>query len=179
MNPEYVTLVDEKDQAIGQSEKLAAHQQGLLHRAFSIFLFNDEGKWLIQKRAATKYHSPNLWSNTCCGHPRPGEPTLHAAKRRLVEEMGIHCKLTYIDHYRYHAKVGDLTENEFDHLFVGFYANKPISNPEEINDWKEVTLEQLQNDISQDPEQFTVWFRLLMKQYGERLNGVNTRKSPI
>src|SRR5690606_20819833 len=138
---EEVILVDQEDKALGTMEKLEAHQTGVLHRAFSVFLFNSEGELLLQQRAFDKYHSPGLWSNTCCSHPRPGEDTLGAAKRRLHEEMGMECKLHFISKFLYKTRFENgLFEHELDHIFVGTTDSLPTINPQEANDFKFLSL---------------------------------------
>ena len=162
---EYVVLVDENDTVIGQMEKLEAHQKGLLHRAFSIFIFNQAGELLLQKRALGKYHSPGLWTNTCCSHPRPGEETLAAAHRKLMQEMGFDCELKEIFHFTYEAKLDhDLTEHEFDHVLVGRYDNDPVINPEEANTFKWAPLAWIKNDITKNPDAYTVWFQICFEK---------------
>jgi isopentenyl-diphosphate delta-isomerase len=162
---EEVVLVDERDTAIGTSEKLEAHEMGLLHRAFSVFIFNRSNELLLQKRALTKYHSAGLWTNTCCGHPRPGEDVLGAAKRRLREEMGISAELREVFSFTYHEKLGNgLTEHEYDHVFFGETEAKPQPDPLEASDWKFQDCEQLREDIKTKPEHFTIWFRLCFER---------------
>jgi isopentenyl-diphosphate delta-isomerase len=162
---EQVILVDSKDKQIGVMEKLEAHQKGMLHRAFSVFIFNSEGEMLLQQRAAEKYHSPGLWTNACCSHPRPGEETLAAANRRLYEEMGIRSvlefKTTFI--YRSEFKNG-LIEHELDHVFTGHANDGPKINREEVQDYKWLKLESIKNLIQNEPEKFTTWFRIAMEK---------------
>jgi isopentenyl-diphosphate delta-isomerase len=163
LNPlleEKVILVDASDREIGIAEKMQAHREGLLHRAFSIFILNSQGQLLLQKRAKHKYHSGGLWTNTCCSHPRHEEPTLLAAHRRLQEEMGFDCELQELFSFVYQAQLdNDLTEYEFDHVFVGYCDRKPVLNPEEAEDWKWIDLKTLQADIQQYPESYTYWLR--------------------
>ncbi len=157
---EKVILVDTSDRQIGVAEKLQAHRDGLLHRAFSIFVINSQGQLLLQKRAKHKYHSGGLWTNTCCSHPRPDEPTDIAVHRRLLEEMGFDCELREIFSFVYQAVLdNDLTEYEFDRVFVGYSDREPILNPEEAEDWKWIDLKVLQADIRQHPESYTYWLR--------------------
>ena len=161
MSKENVILVDEKDNQVGLMPKLEAHQKGLLHRAFSIFIFNSDYKLLLQKRAYSKYHSGGLWTNTCCSHPRDGEDTIDAANRRLYEEMGIKTSLRKVFDFIYKANLdNNLTENEFDHVFYGVYNNDPVINTEEADDFKWIDMETLRNDIDNNPDQFTVWFKI-------------------
>lgn len=165
MNQEKVILVDESDQAIGLMEKMEAHEKALLHRAFSVFTFNSEGELLIHQRAHEKYHSGGLWTNTCCSHPREGETTHEAATRRLQEEMGFVCELTEVFSFIYKAELDQgLTEHEFDHVFVGKFNGEPQINPSEVADWKYVRLEDLKNDIAKNPDNYTVWFKIALKE---------------
>ena len=162
---EQVILVDENDQPIGEMEKMEAHEKGVLHRAFSIFIFNEKGELMIQQRALTKYHSPGLWTNTCCSHPREGEETIDAAHRRMMEEMGFDCDITEAFSFTYKADVGQgLTEHEFDHVFIGKYNDAPNINPEEVNDWKFVSMAEIKKNMQQSPEQYTVWFRIAFEE---------------
>lgn len=157
---EKVVLVDRSDRQIGVAEKLQAHRDGLLHRAFSIFVLNPQGQLLLQKRAIHKYHSGGLWTNTCCSHPRPDEPTDRSVHRRLQEEMGFDCELHEVFSFIYRAKLDrGLTEHEFDRVFVGYSDRKPILNPEEAEDWKWIDLKILQADIKNHPESYTYWLR--------------------
>ncbi|MDX2257236.1 MAG: isopentenyl-diphosphate Delta-isomerase [Pseudanabaenaceae cyanobacterium bins.39] len=157
---EQVILVDHQDQQIGVAEKLQAHQDGLLHRAFSIFILNSQGKLLLQKRARHKYHSGGLWTNTCCSHPRPHENILEAAHRRLQEEMGLECELTEIFSFVYRAELDQgLTEYEFDHVLLGYGDREPILNPDEAEDWCWIDLSMLQKDIAANPQNYTYWLR--------------------
>ncbi len=159
MDKQLVILVDENDRAIGSEEKISAHKKGLLHRAFSVFIFNKKGELLVQKRAKGKYHSAGLWANSCCGHPRPGEDTVLAGERRLEEETGLKCKLKEAGHFRYETKFPNgLSENEFDHILVGFCDNEPVCNPDEIEEYRWVGRQELLNDLENEPEQYAVWF---------------------
>ena len=161
MSKENVILVDEKDNQVGLMPKLEAHQKGLLHRAFSVFVFNSNYELVLQKRASSKYHSGGLWTNTCCSHPRDGEDTIDAANRRLYEEMGIKTSLRKVFDFIYKAELdNNLTENEFDHVFYGVYNNDPVINIEEADDFKWIDMETLRNDIDNNPDQFTVWFKI-------------------
>lgn len=160
---EQVILVDTNDNAIGTMEKMEAHLKGLLHRAFSIVLFNDKGELLIQKRAKNKYHSGGLWTNTCCSHPLPGEKMEDAAKRRLLEEMGIDLQPEFAYKFIYKAKLdGDLTEHEYDHVYVGTFNDRPSINPKEAEDWKYADLQWLKSDIAKNPQVYTYWFKLII-----------------
>ena len=161
---EYVILVNEKDEPVGTMEKMEAHQKGLLHRAFSVFIFNNNNEMLLQQRAFSKYNSAGLWTNTCCSHPRPGEELINAAKRRLIEEMGIETALTHQTSFIYKTDFdNDLTEHEFDHVFVGKYNSSPQINKDEVNDYKWINLTELRDWISKRPEDFTSWFKIVMQ----------------
>ncbi|MBP5970290.1 MULTISPECIES: isopentenyl-diphosphate Delta-isomerase [Pseudomonas] len=163
-----ITLVDEQDTPVGCAEKMEVHRRGLLHRAFSIFIFNREGHLLLQRRALCKYHPQGLWTNACCGHPRPGESTAVAAKRRLYEEMGLVCQaLVEVHAFLYRTLVSnELTEFEYDHVLVGGSSVDPMANPDEVLDWEWVTLTDLERDISDHPEKYTVWFQKIFQQQG-------------
>lgn len=166
MNVEYVILVNELDQEIGQMEKQEAHEKALLHRAFSVMVFNSKGEMLLQQRAINKYHSGGLWTNTCCSHPRPGEEVEKAAHRRLMEEMGFDCDLKSHQTFIYKAPFDNgLTEHELDHVFVGEYNENPAFNIEEVNDYQWIKLSDLYDQLKSDPEKFTVWFRMIMENY--------------
>ncbi|MFZ4462665.1 MAG: isopentenyl-diphosphate Delta-isomerase [Bacteroidales bacterium] len=158
---EYVVLVNESDEETGFMEKMEAHEKAILHRAFSVFLFNSQNEFLLQRRAFGKYHSPGLWTNTCCSHPRKDELAIDAAKRRLREEMGMQSEIREIFSFVYKADVGQgLTEHEFDHVFAGFTDDCPLINPEEVAEWKYLSLDELKQQMQAEPEQFTVWFRI-------------------
>jgi isopentenyl-diphosphate delta-isomerase len=160
---EYVSLVDEQDNEIGIMEKLQAHQEALLHRAISVFIFNDKKELLLQQRAAVKYHSPLLWTNTCCSHPRPGEVVIEAAKRRLMEEMKMACNLTYEFSFTYKAVLTEeLTEHEFDHVFFGESNALPEPDPAEVADWKYMPLGEIEADMEKNPGIYTSWFKLML-----------------
>jgi len=159
---EEVVLVDENDNVVGQMEKMEAHKKGLLHRAFSVFIFNGEKKLLLQQRAFSKYHSPGLWTNTCCSHPRASESLEDAVQRRLHEEMGMHCKVKKMFHFIYKADVANgFTEHELDHVFFGYSDRAPIINPDEVNSWKYMKMEDIRDDMKTNPESYTVWFRIV------------------
>lgn len=162
---EQVILVDETDKAIGAMEKLEAHQKGVLHRAFSVFIFNSKGLMLLQRRALGKYHSAGLWTNTCCSHPRPGENTQDAAHRRLKEEMGLETKLNYKTAFIYKAAFDNsLTEFEYDHVFIGETDKEPVINPAEVDSYAWMSLTDIREKISLQPEAFTVWFRIAIEK---------------
>lgn len=161
---EQIILVDENDNQIGSGEKLEVHRQGLLHRAFSIYVFNDRGEMLLQRRALSKYHSGGLWTNTCCGHPRVGEGTVAAAHRRLQEEFGFDCDYKEISPLSYTVDLDHgLKENEFLHIFVGRCSVNPAPVPEEIVEWKWIAVPELIKDIEQHPGNYTYWFKLIMQ----------------
>jgi len=163
-----VILVDKNDKEIGQEEKIKAHKEGKLHRAFSVFLFNKKGEMLLQKRAKEKYHSGGLWSNTCCSHPRPGKVLIDEVKRRLKEEMGIEEKevkdLKEVFTLIYKLKLGDLTEHEFDHVFLGRFDGKVNPDPTEVEDFKWINLQNLKKDIKENPKKYTEWFRIILER---------------
>lgn len=164
---EFLILVDEADNAIGEMEKMEAHEKGLLHRAFSVVIFNSQGDMLLQQRAGVKYHSPLLWTNSCCGHPRPGEETVNAATRRLQEENGFSCELKeeFVFHYKAAFDNG-LIENEIDHVFIGKYDGEVPFNPAEANAVKWLPVSDIKAQIAQKPDEFTVWFKILMEKMG-------------
>jgi isopentenyl-diphosphate delta-isomerase len=171
---EYVVLVDEQDNPIGKMEKQQAHLEGLLHRAFSIFIFNSEKKLLLQKRASSKYHCGGLWTNTCCSHPRENEIVQDAAHRRLQEEMGMQCELTPIFSFVYKANFENgLTEHEFDHVFFGESNQIPSINIEEVQDYRFVGIDELQIEIKESPQNFTPWFLIAL----DRVNEFNALQS--
>jgi isopentenyl-diphosphate delta-isomerase len=164
---EQVILVDEHDRAVGAAEKLAAHAAGRLHRAFSIFVFNPAGRLLLQRRAKAKYHSGGLWSNTCCGHPRPEEETAAAARRRLREEMNFDCELRAAFEFVYRAEFeNELIEHEYDHVFVGEFDGAFFADESEVEDWKWVTPGELRRDVRERPEQYTYWLRAALETEG-------------
>jgi isopentenyl-diphosphate delta-isomerase len=163
MQTEYVVLVDERDCTVGSEEKLRAHRDGRLHRAFSIFVFNRRHELLLQRRAASKYHSGGLWSNTCCGHPRPGEETNAAATRRLGEEMGFACDLRESFSFLYRAELDDrLVEHEVDHVFIGSFSGEPDPNPNEVAEFQWLRLDELHREIEVQPAAFTYWLRVAL-----------------
>jgi isopentenyl-diphosphate Delta-isomerase len=165
---EFVILVDESDRQIGTTEKLQAHLEGKLHRAFSIFVVNGKGELLLQKRAKAKYHSGGLWTNTCCSHPRPDESMEAAVDRRLQEEMGFTCALKPLFSFVYRAELDrGLVEHEFDHVFGGRYEGSPKPNPEEVEDWQWIELAALQIDIQQNPDRYTYWLRMCLDRFVE------------
>lgn len=166
MAQEQVILVNEKDEQIGLMEKIEAHEKALLHRAFSVFVFNNKNELMIQQRAHSKYHSPGLWTNTCCSHQREGESNINAGKRRLMEEMGFSTDLKDTISFIYKAPFDNgLTEHEFDHILVGYFEDEPNPNPDEVADWKWMTLEDLKTDMSKNPDIYTEWFKIIFDKY--------------
>lgn len=167
-NRDHVILVDELDREQGTMEKLDVHKKAILHRAISVFIFNSKGEWLLQKRAFSKYHSNGLWTNTCCSHPFPGETNIQAANRRLMEEMGLTADLKEIFHFVYKEKLdNELTEHELDHVFIGFTDEEPKINTNEVVDWKYVTYDDLLKNIANAPNNYTVWFKKIVKRVNE------------
>lgn len=166
MGEEKVILVDQNDEPIGLMEKIAAHEQALLHRAFSVFVLNDKNEIMLQQRAAHKYHSPLLWTNTCCSHQRPGETNIQAGKRRLQEEMGFEVDLKELFHFIYKAPFDNgLTEHELDHVMIGYYNDAPNINKEEVEDWKWMEVEAVKEDMANNPEIYTVWFKIIFDEF--------------
>ncbi|MBS1952420.1 MAG: Isopentenyl-diphosphate Delta-isomerase [Cytophagales bacterium] len=161
---EQVVLVDEADNEIGVMEKIEAHRKGVLHRAFSILLFNSKGEVLIQKRSLEKYHSAGLWSNTCCSHPLPHETMETATQRKLKQEMGIDLKTDFAYKFIYRAELNNLIEHELDHVFVGKFEGTPNINSDEVAGWKWVHWEELKNQVKTKPNEFTFWFKKMMEQ---------------
>ena len=167
---EKVILVNEKDEPIGLMGKMEAHEKGLLHRAFSVFVFNSKQEVLLQQRAACKYHSPNLWTNTCCSHPRAGETNQQAGERRLQEEMGLQVPLQEVFSFIYKAPFDNgLTEHEYDHVLIGYSDAQPQINPEEVASWKWLSLEAIKEDILQAPERYTAWFKIIFEEFYHHL----------
>lgn len=157
-----VILVNEQDEQVGVMEKIEAHRKAVLHRAFSVFIFNSRGEMLLQQRAFSKYHSGGLWTNACCGHPAPGEVTAAAAARRLEEEMGFTTELHELFNFTYrHAFDNGLTEYEFDHVFAGNWEAPVFPSREEVNDFCFISLEEIKQSMAAYPEQYTVWFRIV------------------
>jgi len=166
MIEEKVILVNEKDEKIGLMPKMEAHEKALLHRAFSVFVLNHKNELMLQKRALHKYHSPGLWTNTCCSHQRDGETSLEAGRRRLQEEMGFVTELEESISFIYKAPFDNgLTEHEFDHVLVGTYDENPKINEEEVADWKWMSLEAVNESILKTPELYTVWFKIIFEKY--------------
>ncbi|MCD9584431.1 isopentenyl-diphosphate Delta-isomerase [Tenacibaculum maritimum] len=167
---EQVILVDEHDNQLGLMPKMEAHEKALLHRAFSVFVFNHKKELLLQQRAADKYHSPLLWTNTCCSHQRNGESSLEAGRRRLQEEMGFTCELEEVFWFIYKAPFDNgLTEHELDHVMIGKYNDKPIINKEEVAAYKWMRLEEVKEDIKRKPAIYTEWFKIIFKESYSKL----------
>lgn len=163
---EQVILVNEKDEPIGLMPKMEAHEKAVLHRAFSVFIMNAKGETMLQQRAADKYHSPLLWTNTCCSHQRDGETNLEAGKRRLQEEMGFEVELKELFSFIYKAPFDNgLTEHELDHVMMGYYNEEPQINPEEVQDWKWMKPETIKSDISNNPDNYTEWFKIIFDKF--------------
>ena len=161
-----VILVDNNDNKVGLMPKLEAHEKGVLHRAFSVFIFNNDGELMLQRRALTKYHSPGLWTNTCCSHQRDGETNIISGKRRLNEEMGFDTELFEKTSFIYKAKFDNgLTEHEFDHVLVGSYNHSPIINSIEVDSWKWMSMENVKKDIKDHPDNYTAWFKIIFEKY--------------
>lgn len=166
MPEEQVILVNEKDEQIGLMPKQEAHEKGVLHRAFSVFIFNDNEELMLQQRALSKYHSPGLWTNTCCSHQRDGEDSIDAGVRRLQEEMGFTTALKKTTSFIYKAPFDNgLTEHEFDHILVGRFIGTPDINPEEVAQWKWMPLEEVKKDIEVHPEIYTIWFKIIFEKF--------------
>jgi len=171
MIEEKVILVNEKDEQIGLMPKLEAHQKAVLHRAFSVFIFNDKNELLLQQRALSKYHSPSLWTNTCCSHQRNGESNIQAGKRRLKEEMGFKTDLQESISFIYKAPFDNgLTEHEFDHVLIGKYNQDPIINETEVASYKWMALNDVKIDIALQPSSYTEWFKIIFEKFYEHIN---------
>lgn len=171
MKEEKVILVNEKDEQIGVMPKLEAHEKALLHRAFSVFIFNGKNELMLQQRALNKYHSPGLWTNTCCSHQREGESNIEAGKRRLNEEMGFVTDLEETISFIYKAPFDNgLTEHEFDHVMVGYYNDEPRVNLDEVANWKWMPLEDVKTDIGTHPELYTEWFKIIFNKFYQHIN---------
>jgi len=166
MSEDNVILVDKNDNQVGLMPKLEAHQKGVLHRAFSVFIFNNKYELLLQKRASSKYHSGGLWTNTCCSHPREDEDILDAANRRLIEEMGIETSLRKVYEFTYKAELdNDLIEHEFDHVFYGVYNDDPSINTDEAEGFKWIDMDSLNEDIKTNGDIYTVWFKIAFEYF--------------
>lgn len=166
MKEEQVILVNANDEPIGLMNKLEAHEKAVLHRAFSVFVLNDKNEVMLQQRAHHKYHSPLLWTNTCCSHQRAGETNIQAGKRRLEEEMGFVTELKELFHFIYKAPFDNgLTEHELDHVMIGYYNGEPAINPEEVEGWKWMDIEAIREDMKNHPEIYTVWFKIIFDEF--------------
>ncbi|PKP17573.1 MAG: isopentenyl-diphosphate delta-isomerase [Bacteroidetes bacterium HGW-Bacteroidetes-23] len=166
MTEEKVILVNENDEPIGLMEKLEAHEKAVLHRAFSVFILNDKNEVMLQQRAHHKYHSPLLWTNTCCSHQREGESNIEAGTRRLQEEMGFTAELKELFHFIYKAPFDNgLTEHELDHVMIGYYSEEPKINPDEVESWKWMSIEAIKDDIQTQSENYTVWFKIIFDEF--------------
>lgn len=173
-----VILVDNKDRQTGTMEKMEAHIKGMLHRAFSIFIFDEHGKMLLQQRAMNKYHSGGLWTNACCSHPSPGELTHEAALRRLKEEMGFETALSPMFHFTYEARFNNgLIEHEYDHVLYGKYDGIIEPNTDEVMNYKFKTIDEIKKEIEKHPEKFTAWFLIAFPRLETWLD-LNSNKTP-
>ncbi|WP_405209339.1 isopentenyl-diphosphate Delta-isomerase [Aquimarina sp. LLG6339-5] len=170
MKEEKVILVNENDEQIGLMPKLEAHEKAILHRAFSVFILNDKKELMLQQRAHHKYHSPGLWTNTCCSHQREGESNIQAGTRRLEEEMGFTTPLKETISFIYKAPFDNgLTEHELDHVLVGQYEEDPIINPDEVSNWKWMPIEDVKKDIIENPNSYTAWFKIIFDKFYEHI----------
>lgn len=166
MVEEKVILVDTNDNPIGLMNKLEAHEKALLHRAFSVFILNDKNELMLQQRAHHKYHSPLLWTNTCCSHQRENETNIQAGRRRLREEMGFETELNEMFHFIYKAPFDNgLTEHELDHVMIGYYENTPVINDDEVESWKWMKIEDIKNDMIENSDIYTVWFKIIFEEF--------------
>lgn len=166
MQEEKVILVNEKDEPLGLMPKLEAHEKAQLHRAFSVFILNDKNELMLQQRAAHKYHSPLLWANTCCSHQREDESNIEAGTRRLQEEMGFSVALKELFWFIYKAPFDNgLTEHELDHVMIGYANQDPVINPEEVADWKWMDIDAVREDIEQNPQLYTAWFKIIFQKF--------------
>ena len=166
MTEEQVILVNQNDQQIGTMPKLEAHEKAILHRAFSVFILNDNNEIMLQQRAHHKYHSPLLWTNTCCSHQRVGETNINAGTRRLEEEMGFKTELKELFHFIYKAPFDNgLTEHELDHVMIGYYNEKPDINTDEVESWKWMAIDAVQLDIQINPDIYTIWFKIIFDEF--------------
>ncbi|POS02167.1 isopentenyl-diphosphate delta-isomerase [Flavobacterium croceum DSM 17960] len=166
MKEEQVILVTPQDEPIGLMNKIEAHEKALLHRAFSVFVLNAKGEVMLQQRAHHKYHSPLLWTNTCCSHQRAGETNIEAGKRRLQEEMGFETDLKELFHFIYKAPFDNgLTEHELDHVMIGYYNDEPEINTDEVESWKWMSIEDIKQDMKAQPDIYTVWFKIIFDEF--------------
>ena len=166
MIEENVILVNEKDEPIGLMPKMEAHEKAVLHRAFSVFVLNSKNEIMLQQRAHHKYHSTLLWTNTCCSHQREGETNIQAGSRRLFEEMGFQTDLKELFHFIYKAPFDNgLTEHELDHVMIGYYNDEPNINTDEVENWKWMPIEAVKSDIQNNPDLYTIWFKIIFDQF--------------
>jgi isopentenyl-diphosphate Delta-isomerase len=178
MVEEQVILVDSNDNPIGTMNKMEAHEKAVLHRAFSVFILNDKNEVMLQQRAAHKYHSPLLWTNTCCSHQRVGETNIEAGKRRLFEEMGFTADLKELFHFIYKAPFDNgLTEHELDHVMIGYSNENPVINKEEVESWKWMSIEAIKEDMTANPNDYTVWFKLYLMNFITFWKKINYNKT--
>ncbi|MFC5046738.1 isopentenyl-diphosphate Delta-isomerase [Aquimarina hainanensis] len=170
MEEEKVILVDTNNKQIGLMPKMEAHEKAVLHRAFSVFILNDNKELMLQQRALHKYHSPGLWTNTCCSHQREGESNIEAGVRRLEEEMGFTTSLKDTISFIYKANFDNgLTEHEYDHVLIGQYDKDPVINPEEVAAWKWMPLEEVKKDLQESPDLYTAWFKIIFDKFYEHI----------
>lgn len=170
MKEEHVVLVNEQDEVLGTMPKMEAHEKGVLHRAFSVFILNKNGEIMLQQRAADKYHSPLLWTNTCCSHQREGESNIEAGKRRLMEEMGFTTALKELFSFIYKAPFDNgLTEHELDHVMIGYYEDPPVINRDEVEDWAWSKPEDVKKDMSENPKHYTAWFKIIFERFFDHI----------
>ena len=170
MQEEKVVLVDDSNNQVGLMPKMEAHLKGVLHRAFSVIIFNNNGEVMLQKRASTKYHTPSLWSNTCCSHQRENEDNISAGKRRLKEEMSFITQLYDFESFIYKVSFSNgLIEHEFDHILVGIYNGLPNINLDEVDEWKWISIDELVNDMKDNSEKYTAWFKIIINKYSQSL----------
>ena len=173
MKEEKVILVDKLDNQIGTMSKMEVHKKAVLHRAFSVFILNEKGELMLQQRAHDKYHSPSLWTNTCCSHQREGEGNIEAGKRRLKEEMGFTTDLKELFHFIYQAPFDNgLTEHELDHVLLGYYHGLPKINKTEVADWKWMNIQSISKSIKTNPQEYTVWFKIIFDQFIRKINSL-------
>lgn len=177
MKEEEVILVNQENEQIGTMPKMEAHEKALLHRAFSVFILNDAGEMMLQQRAASKYHSPLLWTNTCCSHQRVGETNIEAGRRRLQEEMGFVTELKELFSFIYKAPFDNgLTEHEFDFVMIGSFNAEPLINPEEVENWKWMSPKMVKEDIAKSSEEYTVWFKIIFEKFYQHLFNTMDKK---
>ena len=176
MKRETVVLVDRNDNPIGTMPKLEAHEKGVLHRAFSVFILNQKGQLMLQRRALDKYHSPGLWANTCCSHPRESEDNIEAGIRRLKEEMGFKTSLNHMFSFIYKTKFDNgLTEYEYDHVLLGYYNKTPFINTSEVAEWKWMPLDKIIAEMKNKPEDFTVWFKIIFERFYKHIRKIKCK----